>query len=100
MAFKMNWPPLSNFPSRKSRTSQQFEASVGWLRQQHAQPRRTFQKSCTPQSQARRALRKTHLKKPAKCYRQADFSYDNVAGAVIYPAGKLLWSQFTQLGHC
>ena len=45
---------------------------------------------------------KAHPKKPAKCYRPADFTYDAVAGTFICPAGKLLYSQFTQLslnGH-
>lgn len=34
---------------------------------------------------------KAHLKKPAKCYRPADFSYDPVAGTCICPAGKALY---------
>ena len=33
---------------------------------------------------------KVHPKKPAKCYRPADFTYDAVAGAFICPTGKLL----------
>ena len=33
---------------------------------------------------------KAHPKKPAKCYRPADFTYDAVAGAFICPTGKLL----------
>ena len=41
---------------------------------------------------------KAHPKKPGKCYRPADFIYDAVAGNFICLAGKLLWSQFTQLG--
>ncbi|MDP3513959.1 MAG: hypothetical protein Q8S20_14550 [Sulfuritalea sp.] len=43
---------------------------------------------------------KAHPKKPAKYHRPADFTYDDVAGAFICPAGKLFWSQLTQLGHC
>ena len=38
---------------------------------------------------------KVHPKKPVKCYRLADFTYDAVAGTFICPAGILLSSQFT-----
>jgi len=33
---------------------------------------------------------KTHPKKPAKCYKPADVTYDDGAGTFICPAGKLL----------
>ncbi|MDZ4255103.1 MAG: hypothetical protein U1A72_21235 [Sulfuritalea sp.] len=41
---------------------------------------------------------KAYPKKPVKCYRPADFTYDAVAGTFTCPAGKLFWNQLTQLG--
>ncbi|MDP2882153.1 MAG: hypothetical protein Q8N89_11290 [Azonexus sp.] len=89
---------IIRFSQWEKRASRQFEAPGAGA--DHSMPSRD--KRCKNQAQHKakpdRLCDKAHPNKPAKCSRSADFTYDAGAGSFICPAGKLLLSQFTQLG--
>ncbi len=85
----MNWPLLSDFPNGKPvLLSSSRLRGAGADNSMHCRDE-GFKNQAHHKAKPDPLYDKAHPKKPAKYYRLADFTYDDVAGAFICPAGKL-----------